>query len=426
MKHKFLLIVLISIFSAVSAQTTREDIYCNIAKTGGVYYAYPGPTTLQTSAPKGYKPFYINHYGRHGSRWSHNDSDYFKVKEVFDVAAEVGVLTQLGEDVHKRLIITCEDARLRAGDLSEVGVRQQYGIAERMYKSFPEVFKSNHYIQCRSTRSVRCVLSMAAFSERLKELNPDLKITREASRRYETYLSCLSPESYNMITDPNQPWRKKLDQYIADKVHPQRLMKSLFSNEVYVKDNIDEKKLMSSLWVIASTMQGTDLDISFYDIFTKEELFDLWMGDNANFYVLDGPSPYVGKMLVDNAKYLLDNFIKSSDAAIKGNGISASLRFGHDSNIIPFAAIMEIENCNIITEYDDDELYKKWCNFLIAPMAGNIQWIFFKKKGSNNILVKFLLNENEVRIPVETKTFPYYDWDKVKAFYQEKLDKIMK
>lgn len=50
------------------AQATREEIFDNIAVTGGVYYAYPAPG-VQTKAPKGYEPFYISHFGRHGSRW---------------------------------------------------------------------------------------------------------------------------------------------------------------------------------------------------------------------------------------------------------------------------------------------------------------------------------------------------------------------
>ena len=54
-------------------------------------------------------------------------------------------------------------------------------------------------------------------------------------------------------------------------------------------------------------------------------------------------------------------------------------------------------------------------------MCGNIQIVFFKnRKGS--VLVKFLLNENEVTIPLESKTAPYYPWEEVKAYYKEKYN----
>ena len=38
------------------AQSTREAILEDIARTGGVYYAYPVKEAIATPPPKGYKP----------------------------------------------------------------------------------------------------------------------------------------------------------------------------------------------------------------------------------------------------------------------------------------------------------------------------------------------------------------------------------
>ena len=48
-----------------------------------------------------------------------------------------------------------------------------------------------------------------------------------------------------------------------------------------------------------------------------------------------------------------------------------------------------------------------------------MQIVFYKKKAKTDgdILVKFLLNEQEVHVPVETDSFPYYKWDDVRAYY---------
>ena len=101
MKRTLFSIVLLAAFAVqgLYAQATREEIFNDIATTGGVYYAYPGPSGVQTKAPKGYEPFYISHYGRHGSRWLIADEDYVRVMEVFEKAHAAGVLTDLGEDV---------------------------------------------------------------------------------------------------------------------------------------------------------------------------------------------------------------------------------------------------------------------------------------------------------------------------------------
>ena len=53
----------------LGAQTSKEEMFSTIEKTGGVYWAYPLDFAPQTRAPKGYKPFYVSHYGRHGSRY---------------------------------------------------------------------------------------------------------------------------------------------------------------------------------------------------------------------------------------------------------------------------------------------------------------------------------------------------------------------
>ena len=189
MKRTLFSIVLLAAFAVqgLYAQATREEIFNDIATTGGVYYAYPGPSGVQTKAPKGYEPFYISHYGRHGSRWLIADEDYVRVMEVFEKAHAAGALTDLGEDVRKRLDIVWADAKGHGGDLSPVGVKQQRGIAERMYQAFPEVFKGEPQMSARSTVVIRCVLSMDAFCERLKEFNPKMRIERESSNKYMDY-----------------------------------------------------------------------------------------------------------------------------------------------------------------------------------------------------------------------------------------------
>ena len=50
-------------------------------------------------------------------------------------------------------------------------------------------------------------------------------------------------------------------------------------------------------------------------------------------------------------------------------------------------------------------------------MCGNIQIVFFRNR-KGEVLVKFLLNENEVGIPVDTDRYPYYRWEDVRSYYE--------
>ena len=66
------------------AHNLKEEIIQSPEKMGSIYYAYPTPNGIQTPVPEGYSPFYISHYGRHGSRWMTSDERYLEVIRVFD------------------------------------------------------------------------------------------------------------------------------------------------------------------------------------------------------------------------------------------------------------------------------------------------------------------------------------------------------
>lgn len=198
------IIFLITAFVALScgAQTSLREIEENPLKAGGVYYAYPITVENMTAVinqapvPKGYEPFYVSHYGRHGSRYLISDNDYRWVIDKLQDARAAGALSSLGEDVLNRLEKVWEEAEGRGGDLTPLGVRQHKAIAGRLAEKYPQIFKKGDTeISARSTTVIRCVLSMDAFCERLKELNPKLNITRESSQRYMDYLNYHSTES---------------------------------------------------------------------------------------------------------------------------------------------------------------------------------------------------------------------------------------
>lgn len=83
------------------------------------------------------------------------------------------------------------------------------------------------------------------------------------------------------------------------------------------------------------------------------------------------------------------------------------MRFGHESCLLPLACLLELDDCGYQTD-DLDKLDAIWRNYKIFPMAGNIQFVFYRKKGSDDILVKVLLNERETKLPVKSDVAPYY------------------
>ena len=69
-----LLLALTALTAGAQGTDPLGQLKADPKKAFGTDYPYPMVTHPLTKAPKGYKPFYISHYARHGSRyyWSHS------------------------------------------------------------------------------------------------------------------------------------------------------------------------------------------------------------------------------------------------------------------------------------------------------------------------------------------------------------------
>ncbi len=99
----FLLLLAVVTVTLQAQIITKEEVKDNIHLMSASLMAYRAPITKLTPAPKGYKPIYMSHYGRHGSRFLTSASQYERPYTILKKAAEDGALTEFGLDVYKRL-----------------------------------------------------------------------------------------------------------------------------------------------------------------------------------------------------------------------------------------------------------------------------------------------------------------------------------
>lgn len=423
MNRLFLTTIGVLCFATLNAQTTKEEMLANPSLMNSNGLVYQTNFKPQTPAPKGYKPFYISHYGRHGSRYHYTGFDYMTLRNTMVSADEANALTPTGKDLKDRICKLYDDGYNRAGDLTRTGFMQHQGIAERMVNSFPEIFADGAKIDVKSSTSHRVIMSMDAFLQKLNALRPNLNIYTESSKRLMSYINNEKKDSLNVYLRGAE-WNKVNSEFGQQIIQPERFVNTIFADTAYAKSKVNGFQLMRKLYEINSTMQGIDdLDFDFSDFFTQEELFNNWQLQNVYWYSNYSTCPYTKSHGAKLAKALLTNFLDEADKAIAGNGTSATLRFGHDTGLLPLASLMELEGCNAEVT-DLAELYKVWCDYKIIPMAGNLQMIFYKSDKTNDILVKVLLNENEVKLPIESKTAPYYNWSEVEAYYRDIIAKM--
>ena len=68
-------------------------------RAGNNTNSYEFHTIKETPAPKGYKPFYVSHFSRHGSRSNWGGSSYELVIEKLTEAKAQGILTAGGDSL---------------------------------------------------------------------------------------------------------------------------------------------------------------------------------------------------------------------------------------------------------------------------------------------------------------------------------------
>lgn len=408
-----------------AAQTAREELKANHYLSGSNYldYDHQLSTTPLTAAPKGYEPFYMSHYGRHGSRWLIGEGDYLGPLTILREAHTAGKLTAEGEAVLKKLEDFHPTTIKRLGELTTVGERQHHGIGSRMAKNFPEIFKAKNVpIDARSTVVIRCILSMEAECEELAAANSTARIHNDVSESFQYYLN---QGWSDRLRHASRDGRKVRGIYEHKYSHPERLMKVLFNDQTYVYDNIRASSLMRQLFEIASNMQSHDTDIELYSLFTDDEIYDQWRMRNIGWYLDYAAAPQTGAIMPFSQLNLLKNIIETADTIVdnsKAHTPQATLRFGHEVCVMPLACLLELGNCGAQVE-NLDTLDNVWRNYRIFPMACNVQLVFYRpKKGkTGDILVKALLNEREMPLPVQAVSGPYYRWQDLRQYYLEKI-----
>ena len=365
----------------------------SLEQMGGVYYAYPVTETKMMDAPEGYEPFYISHYGRHGSRWLPNDNRYIWVNKQFEDKSR---LTKLGKSVRKRLEKIWKNAKGNGGLLTPLGGRQHRQIARRMYQNFPQLFTAEAHLTARSSVVSRCRSSMLAFVDELANL-ADLDhleaITDSADMAWIAYKSKEQSDFEHSLVWPLP-------------ISADRFINALFTDASHLSQ-ADREKLLSELHTIASDMQDVELDVSLYDIFTEEEMLAVYDLNNRRMTLHNGDEIMNNGIAARCATSLWNRIEADADAAIARGGVGADLRFGHDTNFYRLLTLMGIDTKGLPMD-------------VITPMAANLQMIFYKN-AQGRVLVQLLLNEQPAHLNIGYRVEGFYYWEDLKLHVADRL-----
>ncbi len=419
MTRRFLLAALLLLSAAFLAGAQQPDYLQQLEShpefLAGTDYLCPTGAVELTPAPRGYKAFYISHYGRHGARYAWQSDMYERLRTVFSTAADQGNLSSLGQSFKERFDRLYPDVRYRVGDLSRKGWQQQQELAERMYRNFPEIFKGEATVRAWVSTSTRCVMTMSSFCLGLKGMNPKLDIFENFGYSFlPAILPLDSKNPFRVKEVPMTPLRfpETWEEYVERTVNYRAVLARLFNDPKATVDEKDQWSLVSYLYFFAAGMNSLDTDLDFTDIFSHDERIDLWKADCFQFYAFAWPT-HEGYMPIVN------DIIEKADARIIAGQRGADLRFGHDYTFLPLLMCLGVNGYDHDVECGDD--IPVWCRLQDVPMGANLHFVFYRSKKAPEVIFKVLLNGHEAHLPLATDNWPYYDWVAFKQAFMPRI-----
>lgn len=430
MKTRLLIILLIlsTGLPTVDAQPVLDSIRRQPAYAACNYNIYLNRLYKLTPAPKGKHPFYISHYGRHGSRYINNPKGFNIPYAMMLQAETVDELTPLGKKVLAEMRTILHNSEQRWGELAEYGRRQHLWIATHMMQQFPEVFQGDAWIHAKSTPVPRCIVSMGTELTLFAQRYPHLDITQEATRRDLWFMNYQDPDMKRSQLSPEA--RAAFLHYAATRMGNTRLMEMIFKNPDIVKAFVDEDDFSYYLMKMGLFQLNTHLhrNTLLIRIFQPEDLYRMWQVDNALWFAQYAHfTPNHGGEYPYSQRHLLRRIISDADSVLQQPRPGAHLRFGHETVLLPLVCLLDINGYGLHSDrLDQIESRHWWCSD-IFPMASNLQFVFYRSSSRDrDVLFKVLLNEQEARLPLPTDCAPYYHWRDFRRHYLKRIDNYEK
>ncbi|MBO4446943.1 MAG: phosphodiester glycosidase family protein [Bacteroidales bacterium] len=417
MKTRFIsLALLFTMAVAANAQRTgvREEVLADWNKCSGLDCLYDLSPKASTPAPKGYEAVYVSHYGRHGSRYAYTDKAYTVFLNMLADARRQGNLTPYGEDLLTRLMPFWDNVRDRVGDLTPLGWKQHAEIARTMVKSFPSAFGKGSVVDACASASARAIVSMSSFCASVSREAPaatvyahqsvtDVQATRP--NMGENPLRYVGPAAAFPYSERSEDFmRRRFPQY-------HDVLARLFKDPGKGLGMNNPYDAFFNIYMFIGGMNSLpeDVRVDVSGIVTPEEYAMLWEIDNYERFCEYRPYR-------TSCASIIDDMVLKADAALAGGRRGADLRFGHDHVVMSLLMLMDIDGFDIVPSNPDDLVY--YFQTFRSCMAANIQYVFFApKKGKGDVLVKVLLNGEEVRLgELETVSGPFYRWEDVKNY----------
>ena len=414
MKYRHLLASVLASFAFAQVSHAADPMATDYTaiQCEGSLTPYPAHVEI-VATPDSLTPVYVSHVGRHGARYPAGSMHCLTLDRALHHADSIGTITPLGRDLMKlnELIIAESDGRW--GALDSVGMAEQRGIAARMVKTFPELFKGDGTVNALSSYSPRSMMSMFSFVHEMDRLNQRMTYLTSTGRVNSILMRPFDVDKDYLTFRKDNVSGPAYDNYFNE-VCPLTAITRVLGRDYPFGSTEKARDLAINEYYVLAGLSAMGMKPEMDKYFTPVEMNALWSCFNLRQY-LQRTATTVSAIPADIASELVLDIIDKMDKAANGqNPAVADLRFGHAETVMPLVSLLKFPGCFYMTNYFDT-VAKHWRDFDVVPMASNVQFILFKSNKTGEFYVRTELNEKPLTVLPDDSRI-YVPWGEMRRY----------
>ena len=344
--------------------------------------------------PDSLTPVYIDYVARHGARFLTSESKVTACEKLLDKASERGSLTKAGKSFRELLKTVRRHTDGAWGMLSPIGKEQELRLGREMAEMYPQVFKAKDAsVTSIASYVPRVVETMDQFTIAIADVYVGIETNASSGKVYDPLTRFfVSDKTYDRWRTEGD-WKSVYDAFVEGHVPVEPAVR-LVGKDSGLSDK-ELRKLSYDMYKVLQGMRAASLPAPTTEWMTEEEYRACWEATNLEKYFRYSVSP-LSEIPARGASFLLYRWLDDMAALENGQmrpGLSGV--FGHAETLLPFFALLGIEN-TIATPDDYDSLSAEWSDAVLTPLAANIA-VIYSRAPSGALYASMRLNGRNIR-----------------------------
>ena len=440
----------------VSQSYVRERLRRNPELSLGNMLPYRELGEGPEQAPEGYNLCYVSHVGRHGSRYFNMSSPRHRMMAF--ISEYSSFLKPKGRKLMRDLdkVQVCSDKH--PGELSALGEKELFAMGRRMGERTANLLGGSRVVTY-STNSGRVMRTRDCFVAGLLDRVPSVEVdTVEFRSKGKVFKEVRGYEMSNEQQEFTNKVGSRYAETLWREYDPKPFLDRYLYRErrgsvcpLFADDGLGRRYVYCVFECASAFLSSGEPLPDMLRYFSEEDLYQLWANRSNQWVGRCGIARQNGAVrpltlgrgiaeeIIDDADAALTVTPACSASACSASACSAcpasaatqassasaspaaTLRFTHDSYIVPLLAYLDIEGCSFDR---DTDTYSQFLDFDIVTMGVNLQ-LFFYRNAAGKVLVQILLNEKPVRLrSLSPETASFYAWQDLRAFWLARKDEL--